>query len=91
MKKQSIEPLGENLLVEIEIKTHTAKGLALPDSHDYINEKAIVLAVGPDVKDKRITVGSVVFFPSWALKTHLYDDKKADCVEESKCSAVIRK
>lgn len=89
--KQKIEPLGDHLMVEVEIKTQTASGLALPDSHDYINEKATVLAVGPNVKDKRITVGSVVFFPSWALRTHLYDDKKADFVEESKCSAVIKK
>lgn len=89
--KRKMEPLGNNLVIDIEIKKQTASGLALPESHDYINEKAVVLSVGPDVKDKRITAGAVVFFPSWALKTHLYDDQKVDCVEEDKCSVVIRK
>jgi len=90
-KKIAIEPLGNSVMIDVEIKSHTKSGLALPDSHDYIQEKATVLAVGPDVKDQRIKPGATVFFKSWALQTAIYDDEKADFVDEDKCLAVVPK
>jgi co-chaperonin GroES (HSP10) len=88
--KQKIEPLGSAVQIELEIKGATSKGIALPDSHDYIQERAKVLGVGPEVKDKRIKVGATVFFKSWALQTVIYDDEKGDFVEEKHCLAVVQ-
>lgn len=90
MKKPKIEPLGSAIQIELELKGETAGGLALPDSHDYIQERAKVLGVGPDVKDKRIKPGSTVFFKSWALQTVIYDNEKGDFVEEKHCLAVVQ-
>lgn len=87
------EPLGSSIEIELVLKGQTASGLALPDNHDYINERAKVVAVGPDVKDKRITKDAIVFFKSWALQTCIYSERdgeaKKDFVEEDKCLAVI--
>lgn len=87
------EPLGSAIEIELVLKGETASGLALPDNHDYINERAKVLSVGPDVKDKRIKPGAFVFFKSWALQTCIFSGKggeeKKDFVEEDKCLAVI--
>lgn len=87
------EPLGSAIEIELVLKGETASGLALPDNHDYINERAKVIAVGPDVKDKRIKKGAIVFFKSWALQTCIYSEKdgeaKKDFVEEDKCLAVV--
>ena len=87
------EPLGSAIEIELVLKNQTASGLALPDSHDYINERAMVVAVGPDVKDKRIKPGAYVFFKSWALQTCIFStlkgEEKKDFVEEDKCLSVI--
>lgn len=92
-KEKHPEPLGSSVEIELILKGETASGLALPDNYDYIQERAKVLAVGPDVKDKRIKVGAIVFFKSWALQTCVFKekgvDKKRDFVEEDKCLAVI--
>lgn len=93
MKKQTkqAEPLDNSIQIELQLKGKTSNGLALPDSHDYIQEAAKVIAVGPNVKDKRIKPGCTVFFKSWALQTVLYNDEKADFVEEKHCLAVVQK
>ncbi len=92
-KNSTPEPLGSAIEIELILKGETASGLALPDNHDYINERAKVIAVGPDVIDKRIKPGALVFFKSWALQTCIYSEKngeeKKDFVEEDKCLAVI--
>lgn len=91
MKKQRIEPLTDSIQIELQLKGKTSNGLALPDSHDYIQEAAKVIAVGPNVKDSRIKPGCTVFFKSWALQTVLYSDQKADFIEEKHCLAVVQK
>jgi len=91
MKKQIIEPLDDSVQIDLVLKGKTSTGLALPDSHDYIQEAAKVIAVGPNVKDKRIKPGATVFFKSWALQTVLYSDQKADFIEEKHCLAVASK
>jgi chaperonin GroES len=52
-KKTTIQPLGENVLVEpLKSETETASGIVLPDTSEEKSQEGVVIAVGEDKKIK---------------------------------------
>lgn len=58
-----IEPIGDKLLVKpVLVEEVTSGGIFLPDSSREIPDKGVIEAVGDDVKEVKLCVGTTVFF-----------------------------
>jgi chaperonin GroES len=61
-----IRPLGNYLLVQVEVVSETRGGIVIPEQFRKIPQKGKVVAIGVGVKNPQIKVGDVVLFPNYA-------------------------
>ena len=72
MKTQQIEPIGDIVFLEIE-KANV--GMLDTSSMKTGMEWGIIKALGADVQNKSLKIGSKVFVKAWAVDVILYDGK----------------
>lgn len=89
MKRLNIQPLGDEIFLEIE---DAKLGSLNTESMKTGQEWGIITAVGPEVKNKDLKVGTKIFCKGWAMDTILYEGKNYIFVSESRhgIKAILR-
>ena len=89
-----LKPLGDKALlraVTVEDSTaKTASGIIVPDSAKTVDQQRIVVALGPDIKNKTIKVGDKVVLTSMMMK-EVYEegDDKYEIVKETDILGIL--
>lgn len=90
MPKPTIQPLGENVLVEpAKTDTKTASGIVLPDTSEEKPQEGIVIAVGNDKKIK-VKSGQKVIYSKYSGNELKIGEKEYLLVKNEDILAVIR-
>ena len=92
MKKLSIKPLADRVLVEpAAAETKTSSGIIIPDTAKEKPQKGTVAAVGPGTKDESITlkVGDTVLYGKYAGTDFKLDGKDYLIMRESDVIAIV--
>lgn len=71
-----IQALNDNVLIELfEVESKTSGGIIIPDSFKQKSDKAVIISIGNNVKDKNISVGAVAYAVKGATsKTPIIDE-----------------
>lgn len=77
LKNTALEALNDNVLIELcEVESTTKGGIIIPDSYKKKSDKAVVISVGDNVKDKKIKEGATVYAIQGATsKTPIMDEE----------------
>ena len=100
MKKTSVQPLGDRILVKPEQKedAKTASGIYIPETaHKEKPERGEVIAVGPGKRDENgkvipvsVQVGDIVMFSKYGYDEVKISDNDYYIVSESNLLAIIK-
>ena len=77
----TIRPLNDELFIELE---EAKLGSLNTDSVKTGQEWAIIKAVGPDVKNPDLKIGTKIFVKGWSMDTILYEGKTYVFTTESR-------
>ena len=83
-----IQPLNDNLLVEIEEKTKTDTGIFIASTNHIIEEIGTVKAIGENVKKRK--VGDKVMFKSYYLDSIEIKKQVYHFIQEKNLTATIQ-
>jgi chaperonin GroES len=91
MKKESIKPLGDNVLIEFaESKKKTELGIYLPEnSSKETPQEGKVVAVG-EAKDIKVKKGQIVIFRPYSGTDIKIDDKKYMILKNEDILAIVK-
>lgn len=98
MKKQMIEPLFDNVLIQpLDGEDRLPSGIVLPDSAKEKPQMGKVMAVGPGTTDehgKKITmvvsIGDTVMYKKWGGQEVKVEGKEWMIVEQKDILAVVK-
>lgn len=64
------EPLGQTIICKARKVEEKVGSIILPDTVKRDETVVVIVAVGPDVKDKKLVPGALIILPTYASRKH---------------------